>query len=98
MAGRRKRKGTTSSGRSPLRPVDVDGVRTISIGTVLWSVAFLVLVFQRDSLEAQDREWWLWTCLAGAGLGLLGLEYCRHRRDAIERAQPPRGGRPGLAS
>ena len=29
--------------------------------------------------------WWLWTCLAGFGLGLFGLEYCRRRRKA--RAQ-----------
>jgi len=26
--------------------------------------------------------WWLWTCLAGFGLGLFGLEYCRRRRRA----------------
>ena len=31
--------------------------------------------------------WRTWTCLAGVGLGLLGLEYTRKRRDAIARAR-----------
>jgi hypothetical protein len=26
--------------------------------------------------------WMLWTCAAGCGLGLLGLEYCRRRKRA----------------
>ena len=26
------------------------------------------------------RAWWLWSCMAGAGLGLIGVEYCRRRR------------------
>jgi hypothetical protein len=32
---------------------------------------------------------WLWTCIAGFGLGLLGLEYCRRRRNAL-RLDPSR--------
>ena len=28
------------------------------------------------------HTWWLWTCTAGGGLGLVGLEYCRRRRSA----------------
>ena len=36
------------------------------------------------ALQDSGRTWWLWTCLAGFGLGLCGLEYCRRRRK--ERA------------
>jgi hypothetical protein len=68
---------------SEVRPVDVDGVRTVAIGTVLWAVAFVVLALRKSSLDEQGHGWWLWTCLAGVGLGLLGLEYTRKRRDAI---------------
>jgi len=25
--------------------------------------------------------WWLWTCLAGFGLGVWGWDYCRRRRN-----------------
>ena len=67
-------------------PLDVDGVRTVAVGTVLWAITFVVLALFRDDLDAQGVGWWLWTCLAGVGLGLLGLEYTRKRRDAIARA------------
>lgn len=70
-----------------VKPLDVDGVRTVAIITVLWAVAFVVLATQRTDLDDAGRGWWIWTCLAGVGLGLLGLEYCRKRRDAILRAE-----------
>lgn len=67
--------------------MDVDGVRTVAIITVLWALAFVVLAFFRSELDDAGRGWWIWACLAGVGLGLLGLEYCRKRRDAIARAE-----------
>jgi hypothetical protein len=69
------------------QPLDVDGVRTVTIGTALWVIAFLVLLTVRGRLEDEGRVWWLWTCLAGAGLGLLGIEYTRRRRDSIARVR-----------
>jgi hypothetical protein len=79
------------------KPVDVDGVRTVLIGTALWAVALLVCILQRDALAESGNEWWLWTCVAGVGLGLLGYSYARRRRDAILRVRqyqhdhPPQG-------
>jgi hypothetical protein len=75
-------------------PLDVDGVLAAAVGTLAWTVALLVLALRRDELVATGRTWWLWTCLAGVGLGLLGLSYCTHRRDALRSAargsaQPP---------
>lgn len=67
----------------------MDGVRTLGAGTVAWLVAFVVLLPFYGTLREQQRLWWLWTCLAGIGLGLLGLEYCRRRRNRL-RSQPPR--------
>ena len=64
--------------------LDVDGVRTIEVGVAIWLVAFLALLPFYGALEDAGRTWWLWTCLAGFGLGLFGLEYCRRRRK--ERA------------
>ncbi len=65
-----------------VQPLDVDGVRTVEIGVGLWLVAFVALLPFYGRLQDSGRLWWLWTCLAGFGLGLLGLEYCRRRRKA----------------
>jgi len=65
-----------------VEPLDVDGVRTTEVGTALWLVGFLALLPFWGTLQANGRTWWLWTCLAGFGLGLFGLEYCRRRRRA----------------
>ena len=65
-----------------VEPLDVDGVRTVEVGTALWFVAFLALLPFYGRLEDSGRVWWLWTCMAGVGLGLIGLEYCRRKRRA----------------
>lgn len=75
-----------------IEPLDVDGVRTVAIGSALWLVAFLALLPFVQTLRDSGRLWWLWTCLAGFGLGLVGLAYCRRRRNAIRRH--PGGVRP----
>ena len=71
-----------------VEPLDVDGVRTVEVGTALWLLAFLALLPFYGRARGQRRTWWLWTCLAGFGLGLFGLEYCRRRRK--ERSSPRR--------
>ncbi len=63
-----------------VEPLDVDGVRTVEVGIGLFVVAFVALLPFYGQLESSGRLWWLWTCLAGVGLGSLGLEYCRRRR------------------
>lgn len=73
------------------QPLDVDGATTVAIGTALWALSGLVLlVFFRDRLTADGRDWWLWTCVAGVGLGLLGWSYCRRRRDRLMGRRGPR--------
>ncbi len=72
-----------------VQPLDVTGVRTIAVGAILWLVAGLALLPFYSTLEDNGHGWWLWTCVAGFGLGLIGVEYCRRRRR--QRAgQPPR--------
>ncbi len=79
-----------------VQPLDVDGVRTVEVGTALWAVAFVALLPFYGALQESGRLWWLWTCTTGLGLGLIGIEYCRRRRTrrlSEEAAPPPaRGG------
>jgi len=71
-------------------PLDVDGVRTVTVGSILWFVAFVALLPFYGELKDTGRTWWLWTCLAGLGLGLFGLEYAKRRRRARSSAHRPR--------
>lgn len=63
-------------------PLDVDGVRTVAVGAGLWLLAFILLLPFYGQLKESDRTWWLWTCVAGFGLGVIGWDYCRRRRRA----------------
>jgi hypothetical protein len=74
-----------------VEPVDVDGVRTVEVGTAAWLVAFVALLPFYGRLQDSGNEWWLWTCLSGFGLGLLGLEFCRRRRKARTEAAADAG-------
>jgi hypothetical protein len=42
--------------------------------TVAWAVALVVLICLRGTLPG-DVHWWIWTCVAGVGLGGFGLCY-----------------------
>jgi hypothetical protein len=77
-----------------VEPLDVDGVRTVQVGTIAWLVGFLALLPFYGRLEADGRTWWLWTCLAGFGLGMFGIEYCRRRRKARESGRDAETAQP----
>jgi hypothetical protein len=62
-------------------PLDVDGTRTVAVGSGLWLLAFVLLLPFYGRLQETHRLWWLWTCLAGFGLGVIGWDYCRRRRN-----------------
>lgn len=66
-------------------PLDVDGVRTVQVGSGLFLLGFLGLLPFYGTLQDNDRTWWLWMCLTGFALGLFGVEYCRRRRRARDR-------------
>ena len=65
-----------------VEPLDLDGVRTVEVGTLAFLVGFIALLPFYGSLADDGHTWWLWTCLTGFGLGLFGIEYCRRRRIA----------------
>jgi Protein of unknown function (DUF2530) len=71
-------------------PLDVDGTRTVAVGSGLFLVAFLLLLPFYDRLEDSGRTWWLWTCLTGFGLGVVGWEICRRRKHHRQRREAAR--------
>ena len=53
--------------------------------TVIWLAAFVVLLFFIPTLEANNAMVWLWTCLAGFVLGVMGLSVYAWQRRAARR-------------
>jgi hypothetical protein len=70
-----------------VKPLDLSGIPSVITGIVAWAVAFVVLLFFRGRLEADGLDWWLWVPVAGFGLGLIGLWYCKRRWNAIQAAE-----------
>jgi hypothetical protein len=78
---------TTHRVAEGIQPIDMDGVLTMIVGTILWGVVALAMLPFLGSLDGAGRGWWIWTALAGLGLGLIGIEYCRlHRAARQDRA------------
>jgi hypothetical protein len=62
-------------------PVQVNARRIVAAGTALFALGFVVLLFFYDWLGRHHHRIWLWTCLAGAVLGVIGyLQMLRHKR------------------
>jgi uncharacterized protein DUF2530 len=57
--------------------VQIDSRRLTLAGTALFFTAFLALLPFYGWLGRHDHRVWLWTCLAGAILGLLGYSLMR---------------------
>lgn len=81
-----------ANGAPKVAPLDVDGVGAVIVGTVLWAIAFVALLFFRDSLEASGSTWWLAVTAAGFGFGLLGLAYTTRRRSVYRAAAAAEDG------
>lgn len=81
-----------------VEPLDVDGIRTVQVGTAVFFLGFVALLPFYGRLAEDDNTWWLWMCLAGVGLGLFGLEYCRRRRAFRAELQAESPETPGSST
>jgi len=59
--------------------VKTDDRKAMLIGIVLWLVALAVLLAFIGPLTADGNQWWLWTCVTGIALGLIGILYTNWR-------------------
>ncbi|CAL9526910.1 DUF2530 domain-containing protein [Streptomyces sp. enrichment culture] len=76
-------------------PLEGPVVATIIGGTIVWFALFLVQLPFYGWFDDHGHTWWLWTCLAGGGLGFIGIWYVRKRDAALKRARAERDGRDG---
>jgi H+/Cl- antiporter ClcA len=75
-----------SSDRRPAPPPLEANERLVTwAGIAAWTVALIVLLAVREHIPPSDR-WWIWTCVAGIGLGVFALVYIPYLHRARERA------------
>jgi hypothetical protein len=77
---------TKTPQREAPQPLEGPVVGTIVGGTILWFVLFFVQLPFYGWFSDHGHAWWIWTCLAGGGLGLIGIWYVRGRDAALKRA------------
>ena len=73
-------------------PLEGNDRQVAAIGAAAWAVALIVVFALRDQLP-RGSHWWIWTCVAGVGLGLFGVFYIPHLHRSRARAGERRGDR-----
>lgn len=69
----------------PLPPTKAGLAHAVIPGTAVFFIAWLVLLFNTSALREANRIGWLYTCLAGWVLGILGLAVYSWQRRAARR-------------
>lgn len=77
-------------------PIEVDAVKVIAVGMVLWGIALITCLVFLSTLRRDGHLWWVPTAFVGVLLGLLGIWVCRRRQARLSEGVPP-GGRPPAA-
>lgn len=60
-------------------PVQSDDRKAFLVGIVLWILGLALVIVFLGPLTDGGHAWWLWTCVAGLVLGLIGLIYTHYR-------------------
>ncbi len=76
---------SSQGSKRELKPLEVNGITAVTLGTVVWSVATLIMVLMREQLEDAGRGNWIAIGITGITLGLLGMRYTKRRVARIER-------------
>jgi Protein of unknown function (DUF2530) len=72
--------GVVAREPDPRQPAQVDPRPVVIAGTTLWFLGFVVLLPFYDWLGRHGHRVWLWTCLAGWIVGLIGYLLLRKHR------------------
>ncbi len=59
---------------------DEDAILPVSLGTFVWCVVLVVLLFQRPTLEANGTSWWIGVAVVGVISGVGGVIFLKWRK------------------
>jgi len=66
-----------------LKPIETDGINLLYVGTVLFVLATLVLIYQPNFIDDQAQTVWLRITIMGTILGIIGLRIIKRRRKRL---------------
>jgi hypothetical protein len=79
--------GKPAQAREPAPPLEANDQLVTAVITAGWVIALVVLLIVHGDLPQRER-WWIWTAVAGLGMGLFGLVYVpRLKRSRARTAQ-----------
>ena len=70
--------------KSELKPLEVNGITAVTIGTIIWSLSLVGLLASKSWLTQEGRSNWIWIALSGVCLGVLGYRYTTNRVKRIQ--------------
>lgn len=76
----------TKGKRAAPEPLEGNVVAVVVTGTLVFALLFLAQLPFYGWYADHGHTQWIWTALAGAGLGLIGLWYVKRREAAIRAA------------
>lgn len=66
-----------------LKPIEADGINLLYIGTFLFTLATVVLIYQPSFIDDQTQNVWIRVTIMGIVLGLIGLRIIKRRRKRL---------------
>ena len=66
-----------------LKPIEADGINLLYIGTFLFTLATIVLIYQPSFIDDQTQNVWIKVTMMGIVLGLIGLRIIKRRRKRL---------------
>jgi hypothetical protein len=72
-----------SHDKTSLKPLEVNGITAVTVGTLAWTITLIVLLFSRSWLSETERTHWIWIAVSGIILGLLGYRYSTRRAKRL---------------
>lgn len=94
-ADRGQARGTAKTAlRDPPPPLEANDQLVTAVGAAGWAIALVVLLIVRTDIPVGER-WWIWTAVAGLGMGLFGLGYVPYLKRSRARTAQRRASRRG---
>jgi hypothetical protein len=75
--------------KSELKPLEVNGITAVTLGTFIWLTSLIVLLLSRNWLIENRHENWIWISASGFVLGLIGYRYTTNRVKRIKKSSAP---------